>query len=239
MQLRRLTSSGVSAFQTFLDSHTSEPLQYPESFVDDSTYSEIVEPELSMERRQFDTRFHLAAYLHSSFEESGFRADRADIALWAWIAFYYFREICPLVRGRLQPGASARWIPQTGDFRRYYRHLIAGPYSIYHAHRDAPQRAMALLCQRPGRPGDLVEQLASRQQVVTNKTIMQVATDCYVDPKTGRQLPSANRKGPGGARRFADVLGQFDVTWDLSMMSAGDLRSHMGDEFGGKPTTST
>jgi len=90
---------------------------------------------------------------------------------------------------------------------------------------------MAVLCQRPGRPGDLVEQLASRQQVVTNPTIMQVATDRYVDPSTNKQLPSANSKGPGGARRFIDVLSQFDVTWDLSMMSPGDLHAHLPKEF--------
>ena len=144
---------------------------------------------------------------------------------------FHSREICPTARGKLQPGASPRWIPQTGDWRRYYRHLLAGPYGIYYAHRDSPKRAMAVLCQRPGRPGDLVEQLASRQQIVTSPTIMQVATDCYVDPKTGRQRSSANRKGAGGARRFIDVLSQFDVTWDLSMLSPGDMQAYLPNEF--------
>ena len=240
MEIRKFNELGISAFLAFLDSHTGDtPQPYPESILTEPKYSDAIEPVVSVERRGFNNRFELAEYLHQRFDASGFRPDRTEVSLWAWLGCFYFREICPAVRGKLQPGASARWIPQTGDWRRYYRHLLAGPYGIYYAHRDSPKRAMAVLCQRPGRPGDLVEQLASRQQVVTNPTIMQVATDCYVDPSTGKQLSSANRKGAGGARRFIDVLSQFDVTWDLSMLSPGGLHAHLPKEFrpGGEATS--
>ena len=74
-----------------------------------------------------------------------------------------------------KPGALARHIPEPGNFQRYYRHLLAGPYRIYRAHRDDPQRALALLCQPLDSPGDVVEQLASRQELVTNRGIMELA----------------------------------------------------------------
>jgi hypothetical protein len=90
---------------------------------------------------------------------------------------------------------------------------------------------MAALCQRPGSPGDLVEQLASRQQIISNAAIMQVATDWFVDPETGRQNGYANRRGAGGALRFIRVLNQLDVTWDLSMMTAAGLRDLLPPEF--------
>jgi hypothetical protein len=77
----------------------------------------------------------------------------------------------------------------------------------------------------------LVEQLASRQQIVTNPAIMRTATNYFVDPATGQQRRSANRKGAGGARRFVDVLNQFDVTWDLSSLSADGLRAMLPPEF--------
>ena len=76
-----------------------------------------------------------------------------------------------------------------------------------------------------------MEQLASRQQVVTNPTIMQVATDWFVDPTTGQQRRNANSKGAGGPRRFIDVLNQFDVTWDLSMISPDEFRARLPQEF--------
>jgi len=233
MKVRRFTPKGLSVFQQFLDSCTTgSPLPYPESALTDPSLAEAISTDVTLERRAFATRFELAAYLDDRFEAAGFRPPQGDGMLWAWIACFYFREICPVNRrGRLDPGASARWIPQSSDWRRYYRHLIAGPYSIYQAHRDNPRRALALLCQRPGRPGDLVEQLASRQEIVTNRAVLAVATAWFVDPETGMQRRGANSKGPGGARRFYDVIEQFDVTWDLSMVPEQDLRQMMSAEF--------
>jgi hypothetical protein len=232
MELKRLTPAGISAFQSFLDACTGEhALPWPESILSDPAYSEAVEANVVLEPRSFATRFELAEYLSNQFESAGFRPQRVDAGLWSWIACFYFWEICPTSNGVLQPGSAPRWIPQSSDWRRYYRHLVAGPYGIYRAHRDAPRRALAVLCQRPGRPGDLVEQLASRQQVVTNPTIMQVATDWFVDQATGQQRRNANSKGAGGPRRFIDVLNQFDLTWDLSMMSADEFRTRLPSEF--------
>lgn len=233
MKLSRFTPTGIGVFQAFLDSlNTGTHLPWPESALADSAYSEIATEDVDLEFRSFNSRFELAKYLHEAFDSGGFRALSGDSGLWAWIACHYFREICPRAKGgELKPGASPRWIPRSGDFRRYYRHLVAGPFFVYQAHKDHPERAMALLCQRPGRPGDLVEQLASRQQVVTNATIMQVATELFVDRATGQQRKNANRKGRGGPRRLIDVLGQFDVTWDMSLMTADQLRDRLPPEF--------
>ena len=187
---------------------------------------------MSIEGREFATRIDLARYLSSVFEGAGYSPPRSDRGLWAWIACFYFREICPRRSdGKPSPGSMPRWIPLSTDFRRYYRHLVAGPYAIYRTHRDHPMRALAVLCQKPGRPGDVVEQLASRQQIVTNPAIMQVATDLFVDRERMRTNRLANSKGPGGPRRLIEVLGQFDVTWDLSMLTADQLKSRLPAEF--------
>ena len=233
MELHRFSEPGLAAFTAFLDSCTTDsPLPWPESALTDPRYSERVDAAVALESRSFFTRFEMVAYLEQCFVAADFRPLRTDRNLWAWIACFYFQEICPIGReGAWQPGALARWVPQSADWRRYYRHLVAGPYFIYRAHIDDPKRALALLCQRPGRPGDLVEQLASRQQIVTNPAIMQIATDCFVDAATGQQKRAANSKGAGGARRFVDVLNQFDVTWDLSSISADGLRSMIPSEF--------
>src|SRR5207248_1827222 len=146
MQLKRFNTNGIAAYQAFLDSCTGgAPLPWPESILSDPDYSEPVESPVDLETRAFASRFELAEYLHGRFEDGGFRPRRGDAGLWAWIACLYFREICPASSGVLQPGSLPRWIPQISDWRRYYRHLIAGPYGIYHAHRDSPRRALAVL----------------------------------------------------------------------------------------------
>lgn len=233
MELRRFNASGLRAFEEFLDSCTTEaPRPYPESALTDVLYSEPVNEDIDLDHMPFATRFALAEYLNEQFESAAFHPVRSDSGMWSWLSCFLFREICPKSRdGAWNPGAAPRWIPRSSDFRRYYRHLVAAPYAIYHAHRAQPSRALAVLCQRPGRPGDLVEQLTSRQQVITNPAIMQVATDWFVDSETGRQNRHANSKGAGGARRFIDVLAQFEVTWDLSIMSADDLHALLPKEF--------
>ena len=86
---------------------------------------------------------------------------------------------------------------------------------------------MALLCQPVNLPGDVVEQLASRQEVVTNPGILDLATKLYVSATTQRLKPRAD----GSARRLIDVLGQFDLTWDLYASTGAELAAVMPKEF--------
>lgn len=231
MDVRRFNSAGLLVFQEFLDSQrTSDPRPWPESALTDPQFTESIAFASNVERRDFSSRLDLAAYLDSAF--SGYNPPRTDSGLWAWLACFYFNEICPkLPNGRPSPGSLPRWIPVSSDFRRYYRHLVAGPYAIYRAHRDDPQRALAILCQKPGRPGEMVEQFASRQQIVTNPAIMQVATDLFVDKNRMKANRRASSKGPGGPRRLIEVLGQLDVTWDLSMLTPDQLHARLPAEF--------
>lgn len=233
MELRRFTEDGLRAFEDFLDScGTDDPMQYTEDILLSPLHSEQVDPAVQLGLAVVTSRLELAKQLDDWFTEADLKPQRGDVGLWAWLSCFWFPVICAKSRnGKWKPGSVVRWIPRSNDFRRYYRHLIAGPYFIYQAHRDHPQRAAAALCQRPGSPGDLVEQLASRQQIITNPAVMQVASDLYVDPSTGRQNRHGNSKKAGGARRFIDVLAQFDRTWDLSMMSADDLRNLLPKEF--------
>lgn len=81
------------------------------------------------------------------------------------------------------------------------------------------------------KPGDIVEQSASRQEFVTNKAVVEAATRLYIDGASRTAKKGAGGKGPGSARRFAEVLNQLDVTWDLYAMSADDLLSILPAEF--------
>jgi hypothetical protein len=100
-------------------------------------------------------------------------------------------------------------------------------------HRDDPKRAFALLCTKPQSPGEVVEQLSSRQEIVTNASIMEVATRLYVDSSTGRHKAGAGGKGPGSARRLADIFFQFDLTWDLYSMTKDEIIEMLPSEFSG------
>lgn len=233
MKLRRLNELGLDRLSDFLDSlSTQTPQELSDELLSDPTVSEAVEPEVEIERRSFHNRFEAGQYLNQQLGSAGIVRLENDRGVWAWLALFFFEQLCPPDKtGRRKPGERARWIPAVGDFRKYYRHLLAGPYRIYRAHRDKPECTLALLCGPLHQPGDIVEQLASRQELVTNVAVMEAATELYIDSDTKQPKRGAAGRSGGSARRLADVLNQFDVTWDLYAMKADDLVQILPSEF--------
>ena len=233
MVLGRLSPAGIRAFENFVASY-DEPgglAVSPAELLAAPDFIQPVTPRIELDIRAFSSRYELAHYLSERFSAEGFRPRSNDAGLWNWLACTYFKHILA-DSGDGKPGAVARWVLRDSDFRRYYRHFIAGPYFIYQAHRDDPGRAMAVLCQKLGRPGDVVEQLVSRQEFITNRAIMAIATRTMVDPgPPPRQRRGAGGKGRGSARRFVAVMEQFRETWDLSAMTETELATLMPAEF--------
>lgn len=232
MKLRRLNEAGIERFSDYIDSLFSDaPEGWPEELLTEIGLTDPV-ANVEIEHRGFSTRLELASYLDEHLSAAKDIHIEKDVGIWAWLALFYFREICPVDRdGNMTPGAKARWIPESADFRRYYRHLLAGPYLIFRAHRDNPDRALALLCGVPGKPGEIVEQLASRQELVSSSAVVEVATRLYVDPNTRAAKPGTSGKGAGSPRRLAEILNQFDVTWDFAVMEPQDLLDMLPKEF--------
>jgi hypothetical protein len=231
--IRRLNEEGLQRLGSFLDSlKGDQPEAYPAAVLTDPATSEPIESEVAIEPRRFGNRFEAAKYLFEKLSAAGIRDVERDGGMWAWLALFYFEELCPAGSdGQRKPGERARWIPEVSNFQRYYRHLLAGPYIIYRAHRESPPRAMALLCNPLDRPGDIVEQFASRQELVTNRAIVEGATKLYIDPRTSRPRRGSGGKGDGSPRRFADVLKQFDATWDLYALTTEALLHLLPTEF--------
>lgn len=233
MKVRRLTTNGIEQFTRFLDSlNTPTPQDVPTWVLDSDETSGALEADIDVLSMTFSNRFVLAQYLDSKIADSGLKSVERDAALWAWFTLFYFDQLCPLqADGKRKPGERARYILAVGDYRKYYRHLAAGPYSIYRAHRDDPSRVLAVLAGPVDKPGDIAEQLASRQEIVTNKAAMALATTLYVDPAIQKPKKGAAGRGGGSARRFADILNQFDLTWDLYAMQVAAMRQMMPAEF--------
>lgn len=233
MKLRRLTAIGLERFNEFLDSlNTPVPHEVPSWLLNGPETSTALGVEIQVEAIVFETRFELAKYLDSKLTDSGLKNFERDVELWAWLALFYFDQLCPPDDDeRRHPGERARWIPAVEDYRKYYRHLVAGPYWIYRAHRDKPSRVLAVLAGSVDQPGDIAEQLASRQEIVTNKAAMELATALYIDQESQRPKKGAAGRGPGSARRLADILNQFDLTWDLYAMHIAAMLKMMPKEF--------
>ena len=231
MNLRKLTESGIKEFAAYLTNLKVEPtLDAPSHLLSEPAASEALDEQVQIERVSFETRFHVASYLYERL--SGLPQVEREAGLWAWLALFYFDELCPPGNGGVRkPGEQARYIPAIENFQRYYRHLLLGPFLIYQAHADDPQRVKGVLLTAPHAPGDIVEQLASRQELITNRAVMGTVTQLYVDPSTGRLKRGSGGKGGGSPRRLADILNQFDVTYDLYSMAPDQLSTMLPKEF--------
>ncbi len=233
MRLRRLNEEGIRRFGEYLDSlRTPTPLPYPNALLTDNATSEGVGSTVEVVPRSFDSRFQAAEYLQERLAESGLLELHRDRGFWTWLALFYHDTLCPMDgRGQRTPGARARHILESTNYQRYYRHLLAGPLLIYRAHRDDPTRALAVLWQPVDTPGDIVEQLASRQELISNRAIMSAATELYIDRTTRAAKRGAGGKSRGSARRLASLCNQLDVTWDLYAMNTPALLDKLPREF--------
>lgn len=232
MRLRRLTPQGIAQFSEYLDLLENEPTRLvPTHLLEDAASSELIDPPVEVERKSLSTRYAAAEYLDSILSKAGIADAERDIGLGAWLTLFFFDELRPKDNKTKFPLERAAYIPEPQNYKRYYRHRIFGPCLIFRAHRDNPKRAMALLCQPLHIVDDIIGQLAAYQEIVSNKSIVEMATHLYLDPTSGERKKGAGGKGPGSPRRLAAVLDQFDVTWDLYAMSLKEFWAVLPKEF--------
>jgi len=233
MKLRRFNSDGVAAFVAYRNRLANEPrLPPPLELLEDPGMAEVISGAVEVPRRSFRNRLEAGKFLNELLDASRIQIPERDRGLWAWLTLYYFDEVCPPDgNGQRNPQDEARLIPILDNFQRFYRHLLLGPYLIVRAHRDHPERAIAMLSNPLWKPGEIAEQLASRKELVTNRAVVELATRLYYDPKTGSFKRGAGSSVKGAPRRLAALFNQLDLTWYLYGMSANEVLSLLPKEF--------
>lgn len=231
--LRRLNKAGIARFEQYLGvlrgGGTATP---PTDALTSAEHSEPLDVLIEVEDRDFGSRLEWAKYIDEKLEGKGLKNVERDLGLWAWLALLHVKRLLPSKKnGRKKVGEVAMWVPQIRDYRKYYRHLLAGPYRIYRAHRANPDSALILLGGPFGSHGEVVEQFASRLEIVTNHGVIETLTTLYWDAAGKKLRRGAGGKDAGSARRLADVLHQFDLTWDLYALTAPCLLGLLPKEF--------
>jgi hypothetical protein len=233
-ELRKLTDNGITEMRTFLSAVQENPdLTLPKNFLTGAPTSEGLSAKIEVSPQVFRNRMEAGRFLYDLFSIPEASGLERDPAIWAWLSCLFFDQLCPKRKdGTMRPGEEARWIP-VGTAFRYYRHLLGGPYLLFKAFRDDPDRAKIVLCSGVDSPGDFVGQLASRQDFVQNKAVIGAATTLYVDSASGKPKRGASptQKRPGTLRRFVDVVNQFDPVWDLYSIGTVELINKLPAEF--------
>lgn len=233
MKLRRFNADGVTAFATYRARLALEPsLPPPTELLEDQALTTALPGDVDVPPCSFANRLEAGTFLDGVIEAAGISLPERDQGLWTWLTLFYFDEVCPADgNGNRNPKDEARLIAQVDNFQRFYRHLLLGPFLIVRAHRDDPNRAIAFLCKPLWEPGEIVEQLASRKELVTNRAVAEAATRLYYDPTSGSFKRGAGSSVKGAPRRLAALLNQLDITWYLYGLGVEELLQLLPKEF--------
>lgn len=237
MRVRRFNDAGLLRFEQWLALAQSQHAPIPPTdMLEDAEMTCVLEQKIEVEQQQFPRRFEAAKYLYEILRGHDLNEPERDKGLWAWLTVYFWDVVCPVDgKGKRHVMRLERYYPQVEIYTRYYKHLLLGPYVLYAAHADDPERAMCVLANPVDKPGDVVESIASRKYIATSAAMVAVATVLFTERgayKRGAQDADKSKQRGGTSRRLAKDFGeQIDRTYDLHLMDRDSLVSILPKEF--------
>jgi hypothetical protein len=239
--VRVLNEQGAKRFRDFLAAAGAAARRPPPfELLTDPAFSADFAAPIEIERepggRRFANRYLFGFYLQGKLAGQDRTRISRDHALWNWLSLYYFDQLCP-VRDDGARDVLANEIyllsPEV-KHRQYFRHLVRAPwYAVSEHKRNAKvllihtERGEAPLATR----GAIFEQLASRQGIFGNPTVIAAAQALYFDDSLERPRWGASGNGPGAVRRFALVVQQLELTYDTRACSVAQLLALLPKEF--------
>ncbi|ACG75142.1 hypothetical protein AnaeK_3935 [Anaeromyxobacter sp. K] len=234
--IRKLNEKGTAQFAAYVqeirNGATAPP---PLGLLEDPNTSLPVPGGAAIEPKTFPTRGDAAKYLVGALA----KVPQAEVdhspALWNWLSLYFFDQVCPpLASGKRKVLKQYHYVlPPVSDpehFRHYYRHMLAGAFRIRRQH---PSSGKVFLAGAPHKFDDFNEQVASRQELISNPAIVGALDVLYYDPamKRPKRGAGSNKRKPGTLRRFVNVIQQLDLTYDLYSLSTDQLLDLLPREF--------
>ncbi len=232
-QLGSLSESALSKFVEYLDSSrngaTDEPPYYllegDENVTPILFSTGTVEVDGGVE---ISTRMDLGRYL------SGLIATDEDLSkvlddrgAGAFLAILFFERICnKKADGSWEVLANDRYIPNLRLRTRFYRHLVQSPLSIFKLHGEMGR---LYLCQPAHIHPETMEQIASREDLILNPNVIELADRLYWDDEGQSVKVNAADNDPvqdGGLLRFVgpgSFTDQFGAVYDFWTMSADEI----------------
>ena len=240
-KIRTLNELGTRNFRAFLaGQQNGKSTDVPLDFLTNPKFSNEFEPEVLIERnpggRPFRNRFEFGTYIREKLAV----ADRATISreyvLWNWLSLYYFDQLCPISGdGSRKIYADEVYVLSGGmKYRQYFRHLVRAPWLVVSEHGENG-KVLLIHTDRGDAPlstrGFVFEQLASRQGILSNRTIIAGAQRLFFDEITDRPHLGVSGNGAGTVSRFATVVQQLELTFDVRSCSVEQFIALLPKEF--------
>ena len=232
--LRKLNQEGTERFEDYIISGADGPPPL-ELLSDPLTSEPALNNKIEMGSGLFDNRYMFGIYLNSLLRDFDPALFSNDAGFWSAMALVWFDRLCPQANGKWKPDKSYRYV-LSQDYRHYYRHLVRTPWQLV---RDHGENARFLLTSTSAKArnnplsvhGEILEQFAGRQQVLSNRKLIQHASRLYFD--SDKEVPKRGVAGrlKGNASRFGIIHRQFELTYDPATMSDDEFFQILPSEF--------
>lgn len=238
IELRELTELGNQRFEQYLRDMDNSTTLLPKPNLNIDTCSKKFETPNAIyidENKKFSTRLEIGSYLLQKMSLSGIRHEKVIAEaqgqwanVWSWLAYIWMEQFITNKKGVFVVPAISRFIGSP-DWRRFYRHFISTPYYIYSLHSDSNSK-LFLDCP-PSIHNEFMEQIGSRQWIITSKQLVELAHVLYWDREKDIPKRGARGKGKGTVRRFGKIVNQFFLTYDIHQMNLQDLVNLLPSEY--------
>jgi hypothetical protein len=245
-KLGKLNEQGISKFSLYLDELKTNPTISPPyellstsgQFADKIALPSGGEISVDIEKK-INTRKDIANLLVTLIDDEDLNLIVDDKGIGAWFGLAFFNSICPKKDGLWEPGHNYRFIPNLEGRKQFFRHQVIGPLVIhYHITKNLElkeDRSMLYLVQESCIHPDTAEQVASREDIMLCKSLVEVIHRLYWDPKINNVKINAQSEDKDGAiRRFVGPGGfyrKYSTTWDFFSMSADEVWAKLPVEF--------
>jgi hypothetical protein len=228
--LRRLNGEGIAAWCAWLQGR--ERGDPPRHLLDDRATSEPVFPATALLPRGFANRYEFGAHLVELLRGHEIARVRFEAGLWDWLSLHYFDLVCPVdPAGKRRVGEAVRYAFDVANHQKRARHLVRTAWSLVQQHGES---ARFMLGGPPHVHGDMVEQLANRQEIIGSRSLIGAASLLYWEEerqtfKVGAATRESRRGGT--VRRLIDIAMQFKLTYDLDSMTPEQILELLPPEF--------
>ena len=229
-QVRRLNDEGIMAF----DRHIRElaagaKLNTPAHLLTDPRYSEATDIDCWVEQLTFETRFELGQYLVEALRNTSSQSVMGDIGFWTWLALYWFDQLCPQQKSGLRKPSKQYNYILSRNYNHRPRHAI---YTTWMLVEQYGETALFLLSKGLHERGELIEQLAARQYLISCRGVIEAARELYFDPdRRTFKRGATSRNRHGNIRSYISYLQQLDLTFDLGTIASGTLLAMLPREY--------
>ena len=232
VEIRKLNPAGLAAFSSYIALLRNTPEAVPpRHLLHHDEFSEPLDETIHVVPLIFENQFAFGCHLVDLLSPLSATSISRDNLLWSWLALFFFDTICPAESGqRIVLENSVYLIPQEANYQRIYRHLVRTPWAAVRLH-GACAKVLLITRSTIAKRSDIFEQLASRQDLFGNPTVIAAANSLYFDLSENMPKRGAGGKLGGSARRLASVVQQLDLTFDLQDCSPTQLMTLLPREF--------